>query len=260
MAAGLALSGVLFLVAGASCAFAAEPPPTAGDRSLLTRELQLDPAERSRFQRVAEDGDNLAAAPANGAASTPAVSPWAGTLELYGFLPLKVINRTTIQGFTAETNLSLGQLLDALTSTFSVRGSVEHGRLGLLTDLSDVNLRNQVASERSRDRFRIGDGRLRAGLDAYRTLTSEEGRDARRARLRGRAAERLATLGKVELQRGELAASAVNSPHGWLPVNGDPAPSPRASARSWTRSRASTTWPCGTASAPVRALSPIRAR
>ncbi|MEB3165700.1 MAG: hypothetical protein VKO65_03425 [Cyanobacteriota bacterium] len=234
MAAGLALSGVLWVAGEAGGSLAAEPPSPEppspeGGRSLLSSELQLDPAERSRFQRVAENADALAATPPAGAASTPATSPWAGTLELYGFLPLDVTNRTTIQGFTAETNLNLGQLLDALTSTFSLRGSVEHGRLGLLTDISYVSLQNQVAIERRRDRFRFGDGRLRAGLNAYREFTTEEGRANRRARLRdrltarreliteedranrrerlrARAAERLANLGEVEWERGQLAS------------------------------------------------------
>lgn len=207
MAAGFSLGGVLALAVGANGAMAAEmpspqPPAPRGDQSLLSSELQLDAAERSRFQRAAEDAAALAAAPPAGAASQAAAPPWAGTLELYGFLPLKVTNRTTIEGFTAETNLSLGQLLEALTSTFSVRGSIEHGRLGLLADLSYVNLQNQTAIERSRDRFRVGDGRVLGGLETYRRITSEEGRADRR----GRIVERLKDLGEVDRQRGELAA------------------------------------------------------
>jgi hypothetical protein len=195
-------------------AWAAAAPPPQGDGPTATSELQLDAAERARFQRPAEDADSLAAAPPAGAAATPAASPWAGTLELYGFLPLKTSNRTTIQGFTAEADLSLGQLLEALTSTVSLRGSVEHGRLGLLTDISYVNLQKQAAIERTRDRFRIGDGRLLSGLDAYRERSSEEGRADRRSRLRGRAAERRANLGEVDRQRGELAARLASRERG----------------------------------------------
>jgi hypothetical protein len=199
------LASSLALASSLGVAQAAEPPVAAGDNlregTTPMAALSLDAAERSRFLRSAEaDVPLVARAPA--ADGTAAPSAWAGTLELYGFLPLKVTNRTTIQGFSAETNLSLGQLLDALTSTFSVRGSVEHGRLGLLTDLSYVNLQKQAAIVRSRDRFRIGDGRLRAGLDAYRAITTEEGRADRR----GRIVERLKDLGEVDRQRGELAA------------------------------------------------------
>lgn len=218
-ALGLALCLAIGGLSGAGLsradgAWAAEAPSPPGDGPTATGELQLDAAERTRFQRSAEEADALAATPPADAASTPAASPWAGTLELYGFLPLKTTNRTTIEGFTAEADLSLGQLLDALTSTVSLRGSVEHGRLGLLTDISYVNLQKQAAIERTRDRFRIGDGRLRAGLDAYRELTTEEGRADQRSRLRGRAAQRLADLGEVDRQRGVLAARLASRERG----------------------------------------------
>jgi len=197
--------GGLALTSSIGGFLAAELPVAAVDAQQLgatpMAELSLDAAERSRFQRPAGQVDPIAAGPPASTSATRPPSAWAGTLELYGFVPLKTTNRTTIEGFTAETNLSLGQLLDALTSTFSVRGSIEHGRLGLLTDLSYVNLQKQAAIERSRDRFGIGDGRLVGGLEAYRRLTSEEGRADRR----GRIVERLKDLGEVDRQRGELA-------------------------------------------------------
>jgi hypothetical protein len=200
------LSSGLVLASCLGVARAAELPVAAGEilpeGAAPMAEITLDEGERSRFQHPAELVDPIAASPPAAASPARPPSAWAGTLELYGFLPLKTTNRTTIEGFTAETNLSLGQLLDALSSTVSLRGSVERGRLGLLTDISYVNLQKQAAIERTRDRFRIGDGRLKAGLDTYRALTSEEGRATRR----GRIAERLAGLGEVERQRGELAA------------------------------------------------------
>ncbi|MFM7732042.1 MAG: hypothetical protein ACKO6F_00945 [Cyanobium sp.] len=193
LALGLAIGGLSGAgLSRADGAWAAEAPSPPGDGPTATGELQLDAAERTRFQRSAEEADALAATPPADAASTPAASPWAGTLELYGFLPLKTTNRTTIEGFTAEADLSLG----------------------LLTDISYVNLQKQAAIERTRDRFRIGDGRLRAGLDAYRELTTEEGRAERRSRLRGRAAQRLANLGEVDRQRGELAARLASRERG----------------------------------------------
>ncbi|MFM7362902.1 MAG: hypothetical protein ACKO25_14000, partial [Cyanobium sp.] len=140
-ALGLALCLAIGGLSGAGLsradgAWAAEAPSPPGDGPTATGELQLNAAERTRFQRSAEEADALAATPPADAASTPAASPWAGTLELYGFLPLKTTNRTTIEGFTAEADLSLG----------------------LLTDISYVNLQKQAAIERTRDRFRIGDG------------------------------------------------------------------------------------------------------
>lgn len=138
-----ALSGLLapgLAILGGAVGFGsarAEEPSVPADAELAAiAELQLDAAERSRFERPAENPALAATPPAAEATAAPPPTPWAGTLELYGFLPLKTTNRTTIEGFTAQTDLSLGQLLDALSSTFSLRGSLEHGRLGLLTDIS----------------------------------------------------------------------------------------------------------------------------
>lgn len=80
------------------------------------------------------------AAPASPASRTPAPSPWAGTVELYGFAPLRTTGSTTVQGLSTDFDFDLGQVLRALTTMASVRGSVEYGRLGLLTDLSTVSL------------------------------------------------------------------------------------------------------------------------
>lgn len=43
---------------------------------------------------------------------------------------------TTVNGFTADTNLWLGQLIPLIQMTASARGSLERGRYGLLADLS----------------------------------------------------------------------------------------------------------------------------
>jgi hypothetical protein len=139
-------------------------------------------------------------------------SPWAGSFELYGFLPLRTTNQTTIGGFTAESTLSLGQLLEVLTGTFSFRGSVEHGRLGLLTDISYVSLGQQAAIERSRDRIQLGDGRILRGLEALRSS------ERRRGVARNRLAERLAKPGEVERERGDLAAKLARRVRGEGPI------------------------------------------
>lgn len=115
----------------------------------------------------------------------PAPSAWAGTLEIYGFAPLRATTSVTrppterdlstllgprsgnrnpgpgarpvdglqeqrsdlslpdqivIPGFTAVTDMGLGTLLEHITSTFSLRGSVEYNRIGFQTDLSYVGL------------------------------------------------------------------------------------------------------------------------
>jgi len=68
--------------------------------------------------------------------ATAGANAWAGTLELYGFLPIRSTGSTTVKGFTADTDLWLGQLIPLIQMTASARGSVEAGRLGVLADLS----------------------------------------------------------------------------------------------------------------------------
>lgn len=70
----------------------------------------------------------------------PDESPWAGTVELYGFTPLRSSGTTTINSRDADFDLDLGDILDALDGAFYVRGSVERDRWGFLTDLSYVKL------------------------------------------------------------------------------------------------------------------------
>lgn len=72
--------------------------------------------------------------------SAPAAPPWSGTVELYGFAPLRTTGTTTIRDREAEVDLGLGQVLDALRFAASGRGSVEKGRLGLQADLWYTNL------------------------------------------------------------------------------------------------------------------------
>jgi hypothetical protein len=69
-------------------------------------------------------------------APSPApTNPWAATLELYGFAPIRTTGDTTVRGFTAETDLWLGDLIPLIQMTASARGSLEQGRFGLLADL-----------------------------------------------------------------------------------------------------------------------------
>ena len=180
-----------------------------GQGAARAQALELPPSERLRFQRPAEEpgpADLQAAVLPGDGSSRPDPSPWAGTIELYGFLPWRSTNRTTISGFTAETSLSLGQVLDALQSTVSLRGSVEHGRLGLLTDISYVKLQGEQARERSRDRIRIGGGRLLSALgDTRERLAGGSPSERLDGRLRQRLLERRERVGEVERERGSLA-------------------------------------------------------
>lgn len=90
----------------------------------------------------------LRAQPSDPAASTnqPAqpTSPWAGTIELYGFAPISTTGTTTVsngtRNFSADTDLNLGDVLSKLKWATSLRGSIEKDRLGLLVDLDYVKL------------------------------------------------------------------------------------------------------------------------
>ncbi|MFN9622841.1 MAG: hypothetical protein ACK587_08430 [Cyanobacteriota bacterium] len=71
-------------------------------------------------------------------------SPWRATVELYGFAPLRITGTTTIRAFEADVDTSLGALIPLIQSVGSARGSVEKDRFGLLTDLSYIQLGDQV--------------------------------------------------------------------------------------------------------------------
>lgn len=45
-----------------------------------------------------------------------------------------------MNGFSAQTDVTLGEAIPLIDFAFSLRGSVEKGRLGLLTDLSYLRL------------------------------------------------------------------------------------------------------------------------
>ncbi len=77
--------------------------------------------------------DPLPAAPAPGPSATP--SPWASTLELYGFLPLRTQADLEIGNRSTSFDVGLGTLLSKLKWASSARGSLEYGRLGLLGDM-----------------------------------------------------------------------------------------------------------------------------
>jgi hypothetical protein len=77
--------------------------------------------------------------------SQPPTSPWAATLELYGFAPIHTTGSTTVRGFTADTDLWIGDLIPMIQMTASARGSLEKGRFGLLADLSYNRIGDNLA-------------------------------------------------------------------------------------------------------------------
>ena len=112
------------------------PSLRSGLASLGLCALLLPPAAPAAPADLTAPADP--ATPATPAAADPAASPdpWAGTLELYGFAPIRTTGTTTVRGFTADTDLWLGDLIPLIRTTGSARASVENGRLGLLADIS----------------------------------------------------------------------------------------------------------------------------
>ena len=119
ISAGL-LTGLLGSVLAAPAVRAADPPGTTP--APLAAE---PPAEPSTTETQQEP------------------TPWAGTVELYGFAPLRTTGTTTVKGFNTDLDLDLGQVLRPLTGVAYIRGSVEYGRIGLLADISYVSVKGQ---------------------------------------------------------------------------------------------------------------------
>jgi hypothetical protein len=115
------------------CALAIQPLAQAETTNPYTAEPDSDPQPVAEQQPAGVDPSDGALELEAESAATP--SPWRGTLELYGLAPLKLDTRTTINGFTTNADLDLGEVLSRLKWASALRGSVEHGRVGLLTDL-----------------------------------------------------------------------------------------------------------------------------
>ena len=99
----------------------------------LTSELRAQQSDPTAGDRPSEESPIV---------STPqsaAVSPWASTIELYGFAPIRSTGTTTVTNGTgnisSDTDLNLGEILSKLKWSTTLRGSVEKNRLGVLVDL-----------------------------------------------------------------------------------------------------------------------------
>jgi hypothetical protein len=134
--AGLAVASPALLGPAGQAAPAPERPSQA---TWIGQELRLPPAAPADAAAL----ETAQAEPASGE-TAPAVNLWSGTVELYGFAPLRTAGSTTIRGQQADVDLGLGQILDALRFSASARGSIEKGRVGLLADLWYVNLADQT--------------------------------------------------------------------------------------------------------------------
>ena len=195
-------------------AVAAEPwrvRAAAGIAPINWAEVTL--AEANAIAPIAQQALPLPVEAQPAAAPQPAASPWAGSLEIYGFTPLRATSSVTrgasqrdlpdllvsrrgernpglpagnadglgerlpdltypdlggglgeklsgrsvpdqieIPGFTAETDVGLGTILEHLTDIFFMRGSVEYKRIGFQSDLSYVGMGGETAKSFTRSR------------------------------------------------------------------------------------------------------------
>jgi hypothetical protein len=104
--------------------------------------------------------------PVEQASDTVPESDWRGTVELYGFAPLRATGGVTVRGFNSEVDADLGDILSALDWAAFVRGSVEKGRWGVLTDLSYVKLSGQAGKTGPRGLF-TGDTKVSTSQGIY---------------------------------------------------------------------------------------------
>ena len=131
----------------------------------LGTELQAQESEPASSDRLENQ-----APPASANQQPAAVSPWAGTIELYGLAPLRTTGTTTVsngtRNFSADTDLNLGDVLSKLKWATSLRGSIEKDRLGLLVDLDYVKL-GQYESTTGRRGIFTGSAEVTASQGIY---------------------------------------------------------------------------------------------
>ena len=154
----------IHLLAALCCASVLQPGSLAAAEKDQNPEV-IDPAN-GLIEGDAPSDDDASASPEPAAPQPAAAPPWRATLELYGLAPLPLDPRTTINGFTTNVEMDLGEVLSRLDWASSLRGSVEQGRIGLLTDLYYSKLGAQDARTTPRERL-TGRARLAATQGIY---------------------------------------------------------------------------------------------
>ena len=91
--------------------------------------------QQTTLPTLAQAPDPAPQSPANTVPAPQPPSPWASTLELYGFLPLQTQTGLDVGNRSTSFDVGLGTLLSQLKWASSARGSLEYGRLGLLGDV-----------------------------------------------------------------------------------------------------------------------------
>lgn len=132
------------LLAWALPAAAEEPLPATPASAAAPSIAPAPPTAPSTPPTAPSTPPSTPSAPAATATAT-AEPAWRATLELYGFAPLRTTGTTTIRGFTADLDTSLGELIPLIETVGSLRGSVEKGRFGLMGDLFYVQTGAEIA-------------------------------------------------------------------------------------------------------------------
>lgn len=122
----------------------------------LTSEIRAQPSDPTAGDPPSEE--------------SAAVSPWAGTIELYGFAPIRSTGTTTVtngtRNFSTDTDLNLGEALSKLKWATTLRGSIEKNRLGILVDI-DYNKLGQYGSKTGQHEIFTGNAEVTASQGIY---------------------------------------------------------------------------------------------
>ena len=132
---GLSLLAGIFAPILCAAESKAEPETNFTEEPLLVQ-TQTVPAAENRTDSITEEPRN----------DPEQEQPqWSGTVELYGFGPLRMSGDTKLNGRETDYDLNLDDVLSLLDGAFYVRGSLEANRWGLLTDLSYVKVGDENA-------------------------------------------------------------------------------------------------------------------
>jgi hypothetical protein len=138
----------------------------AAGLGLLVVASQLAPRPALAVPLAGEPVEAGTPASATAASAPSEAKAWAATAELYGFMPIRMTGTTTVRGFSADTDLWLGETIPLIQMVGSGRASLEYGRIGFLVDASYTQLGDQ-ASKTTEDGSFTGSAQVTAIQGVY---------------------------------------------------------------------------------------------
>ena len=138
----------------------------AAGLGMLMVATQLAPRPAQATPLAPEPIQGGSPATAQPPASPSEAKAWAATAELYGFLPIRMTGTTTVRGFSADTDLWLGETIPLIQMVGSGRASLEYGRIGFQVDASYTQLGDQ-ASRTTEDGSFTGNAQVTAIQGVY---------------------------------------------------------------------------------------------